>query len=113
MRLRHLYLALCALGGILPYSQFLPWLNAHGLDLSLFVSELFSTRIGAFFGIDVLVSAVTLFLFMAVEGRRLGMRRLWVPAVATIAIGVSLGFPLFLYMRQVVLERNRSVPGSA
>ena len=113
MGLRHHYLALCALGGILPYSQFLPWLDAHGLDLPLFVSELFSTRIGAFFGMDVLVSAVTLFLFMAVEGRRLGMRRLWLPALATIAVGVSLGLPLFLYMRQVVLERSRSGPGPA
>jgi hypothetical protein len=104
MRLRHVYLGLCLLGAILPFSQFLPWLAAHGLDVSLFFSELFSTRIGAFFGMDVLVSALVLFTFIAVEGRRLAMRRLWLPVLATIAVGVSLGLPLFLYMRANALD---------
>ena len=104
MSLRHVYIGLCLLGAILPYSQFVPWLDAHGLDLSLFFSELFSTRIGAFFGLDVLVSALVLFVFMTVEGRRLGMTKLWLPAMATIAVGVSLGLPLFLYMRQSTLD---------
>jgi hypothetical protein len=102
--LRHVYLGLCLLGAVLPYSQFVPWLDAHGLDLSLFFSELFSTRIGAFFGLDVLVSALVLFVFMTAEGRRLGMKKLWLPAIATIAVGVSLGLPLFLYMRQSTLD---------
>jgi hypothetical protein len=102
--LRHVYIGLCLLGAVLPYSQFVPWLDAHGLDLSLFFSELFSTRIGAFFGLDVLVSALVLFVFMTAEGRRLGMKKLWLPAIATIAVGVSLGLPLFLYMRQSTLD---------
>jgi hypothetical protein len=76
----------------------------HGLNLRLFFSELFSTQVGAFFGMDVMVSALVLFVFMGVEGRRLAIRNLWVPVVATCAIGVSLGFPLFLYMRQLKLE---------
>jgi hypothetical protein len=94
------------LGALLPYSQFLPWLDVHGPDPSLFFSELFSTRVGAFFGMDVIVSALVLFVFISVEGRRLAMRNLWLPAVATIVVGVSLGLPLFLYMRQVRLERE-------
>jgi hypothetical protein len=102
--LRHVYIGLCLLGAVLPYSQFVPWLDAHGLDLSLFFSELFSTRIGAFFGLDVLVSALVLFVFMTAEGRRLGLKKLWLPAIATIAVGVSLGLPLFLYMRQSTLD---------
>jgi hypothetical protein len=77
---------------------------AHGLKLQLLVSELFSTRIGAFFGLDVIVSAMVLFLFIGVEGRRMSIKNRWVPIIATIAVGVSLGFPLFLYMRQLKLE---------
>jgi hypothetical protein len=76
----------------------------HGLDLRLFFSELFSTRIGGFFGMDVIVSAAVLFLFIGVEGRRLGVQHLWLPVVATCGVGVSLGFPLFLYMRQSKLD---------
>lgn len=106
MKLRYIYLCLCLLGAALPLSQLVPWLATHGLNVPLLVSELFSTRIGAFFGMDVIVSALVLFLFIGIEGRRLRMRHLWLPSVATIAFGVSLGFPLFLYLRQLKLEND-------
>ena len=104
MKLRHVYLGLCVLGVVLPYWQFVPWLTTNGLNLSLFISELFSTRIGAFFGLDVVVSALVLFVFVATEGRRLGLWAMLLPVLATLAVGVSLGFPLFLYLRQLKLE---------
>src|SRR4029453_2370294 len=56
------YLLLCVAGVLLPYSQFLPFLREHGLDMKLFVEQLFSTRIGAFFGMDIVVSALVLWL---------------------------------------------------
>jgi hypothetical protein len=77
---------------------------AHGLNVPLLFSELFSTRIGAFFGLDVIVSALVLFLFIVVESRRLDIRNSWLPVLATLAVGVSLGFPLFLYQRELKLE---------
>jgi len=98
--MRWLYLSLAILGALLPYSQFVPWVAAHGLDLPLMIRELFSTRIGAFFGIDVLVSAVVLLAFIGREGATRKMRRLWLPIGATCLIGVSCGLPLFLYMRE-------------
>ena len=104
MKLRHVYLCLCFFGAALPCWKLLPWLMTHGLNLRLFFSELFSTQVGGFFGMDVIVSALVLFVFIGVEGRRLAIQNLWVPVVATCAIGVSLGFPLFLYMRQLKLE---------
>jgi hypothetical protein len=53
----------------------------------------------------VILSALTLSAFVLIEGRRLGLHRRWVPIVATCLVGVSLGLPLFLYQRQVHLER--------
>jgi hypothetical protein len=106
MRLRHIYLCLCLLGAALPCTQLAPWLATNSLNIPLLVSELFSTRIGAFFGLDVVVSALVLFVFIGVEERRLGVRRLWLPVVATLAVGVSLGFPLFLYLRQLKLDAH-------
>jgi hypothetical protein len=100
MRLRHLDLALCVAGAALPYWKLAPWIVEHGLNLELLCRELFSTRIGAFFGLDVIVSAIALFVFIATEGRRLAMRMLWLPIVATLLVGVSLGLPLFLYLRE-------------
>ena len=102
---RYLYLGFCILGVVLPYAQFVPWLAAHGPNVSLLISELFSTRIGAFFGIDVVVSALVLFVFIALEDRRHKMPNLWLPVVGTLLVGVSLGLPLFLYLRQLQLEQ--------
>ena len=108
MRLRHLYLLLGILGLILPYWKLIPWVMEHGLSLSLLFQELFATRIGAFFGLDVVVSAIVLFVFIATEGRRLALSRLWLPIAATLLVGVSLGLPLFLYLRQRQLDAASS-----
>ena|SRR5215510_10896789 len=111
MRLRHLYLVLCVVGVVLPYAVFIPWLWQHGADLGTFIRELFATRVGAFFGLDVVVSAVALFVFVFAEGASIGLRYTWLPIVATLLVGVSLGLPLFLYLRQRQLDANTIPPG--
>lgn len=104
MKPKTLYLILCAAGTVLPYSQLVPFLAENGLDLRLFFEELFSTRIGAFFGWDVIVSSLVLWAFVWIDGRRAGVKKLWAPIAANLAVGVSLGLPLFLYMRERRLE---------
>lgn len=70
MRPKHLYLALALAGTVLPYSQFLPFLREHGLDLRLFLDQLFVNRISGFFAWDVIVSSLGLPLFLYMrEGR--------------------------------------------
>ena len=106
MKPKTAYLALCVAGTLIPYTQFLPFVWEHGLDLRLFAQQLFSTRIGAFFGLDVIVSSLVLWMFVLVDGRRDGVRHLWAPIAANLAVGVSLGLPLFLYLRESALERR-------
>jgi hypothetical protein len=98
--MRQLYLSLAVVGAVLPYSQFLPWLVDHGPNLHLLFTELFSTRMGAFFGFDVLVSAIVLLAFIRREGAKCHMHSLWLPIAATCLVGVSCGLPLFLYLRE-------------
>ena len=105
MKPKTIYLALCCFGAALPYWQLAPWVAAHGLDLRLMVEELFANRISACFGMDVLASAVVLMVFIGLESRRAEVGRRWLPVLATLAVGVSLGLPLFLYMRERKLER--------
>jgi hypothetical protein len=106
MKPKTTYLALCFLGAVLPYWKFLPWLAEHGLNPALFIQELFANRISAFFALDVIVSAVVLIRFIRVESFRLGIRRWWLPLLATLAVGVSLGLPMFLYLRERKLEAS-------
>ena len=106
MKARYVYLVCCVLGLILPYSQFLPWLLEHGLNITLFFRELFANRISTFFATDVIISAIVLILFIQSEGRRFGVRLLWLPTLGTLVVGVSFGFPLFLLLRQAMLDRT-------
>jgi hypothetical protein len=85
---KRLYLALCIAGTILPYWQFVPFLRDHGPDLRLFFQQLFANPVSGFFGMDVIVSSVVLWTLVFSEGRRLGMKNLWAPVAANLAVGV-------------------------
>ena len=106
MKSRHVYLIFSVLGFVIPYSQLVPWLLEHGLNVGLFFRELFANRVSAFFAMDVIVSAIVLIWFIQSEGKRLRMRLLWLPIIGTLIVGVSFGFPLFLFLRQVALDRT-------
>jgi len=106
MKPKHLYLILCILGIAIPFTAFAPFVHLHGVNVRLIYDQLIATPISSFFGLDVIVSTVVLWLLVAIEGRRLGMRRLWAPVLASLTVGVSLGLPLFLYMRERHLERG-------
>lgn len=107
MKLQTIFWLLCIPGTLLPLSAFLPWFMEHGLDVPLFIAELFSTRIGAFFGWDVIVSAVVLAVFAFVEGKQVRIKLWWLAIVATIGVGVSLGLPLFLALRERALNARQ------
>ena len=96
---------LCVIGTVLPLSSFLPWFGEHGPDLPLLGAELFANPISSFAAWDLIVSGLVLFVFVAIEGGRLKVRPLWAPIVATLAVGVSLGLPLFLLLREVRLRQ--------
>ena len=105
MKPRHFYLILCLVGLFVPNSLFFPWLLEHGLDPMRFVQDMFANGVSAFFGMDVVLSAIALGAFVIVESSRIRLNRSWLPIVATFLVGVSLGLPLFLYRRQLHLDR--------
>jgi hypothetical protein len=102
------YLLLCIVGFAAPYAAFLPWLAEHGPNGRLFLQHLFANRISAFFALDVIVSAVVLLRFSTLESRRLRLHSRWIVLASTLLVGVSLGLPLFLYLRERQLEQNPS-----
>ncbi|MEK6320410.1 MAG: DUF2834 domain-containing protein [Acidobacteriota bacterium] len=101
-----LYLILCFAGTILPCSQLIPFFREHGLDMPLFFQQLFANKVSAFFGLDVIVSSLVLWVFVYSEGARLKMRRLWIYIACNLLVGVSLGLPLFLLMRESKLDQS-------
>ena len=106
MTMRRIYLLLCVAGTILPYWQFAPWLAAHGPNLPLLLRELFANRVSGFFALDVVASALVVFVFAYSERRTL--RFWWLPILALLCIGVSLGLSLLLYLRETDANRTMS-----
>ncbi len=66
---------------------------------------MFQNNVSAFFGVDVIVSSLALWLFVFSEGRRQRkMGKLWVYVICNLLVGVSLAFPLFLFFRERKLQ---------
>lgn len=107
MKPKHLYAALAVAGAVIPCAEFVPWLAAHGLDLRLLIQDVVANQISIFFGLDVIVSAMVVFAFIAIERRRVTLALWWVPMLAVLCVGVSLGLPLVLYLREVAVEKQR------
>lgn len=106
MQKKTVYLALCVIGVLLPYWFLTQFMIEKGPDMVLMFGLLFADNATAFFGMDLMVTAFTAIAFITFEGKRIGMKRWWLPIVAIFAVGVSLGFPLFLYLREVHMEKN-------
>jgi hypothetical protein len=94
------FLIIAILGTLVPLAYVGPFLITNGPDIPLLVRQLFVNNISATFGIDVMISALALFVFVFLEGRRRGMKHLWAYLVCTLLFGVSSGFPLFLFFRE-------------
>lgn len=104
--MRALYLLFAVVGTAVPYASFLAFLREHGADAEAFLAQLFATDVSAFFGWDVLLSSLAVIAFVLAEGRRLGMRSLWIYVACNLLVGVSLALPLFLYAREGALARR-------
>lgn len=98
MTIRRLFLGIFVLGVVIPYAAFVPWLFHNGVAPTLFVAQMFQTRIAAFFSLDVLISALVLFI-AAFHAHRQGQKGLLPVLAATCLVGVSAGLPLYLYFR--------------
>jgi hypothetical protein len=98
--IKRLYLALAVVGFVLPYYFFVSFLLVHGLDVGLLAEQLFANNISSFFAVDLIISAVVFLVFLVQESRRLGIVNWWIFVVATLAIGPSFSWPLFLYLRE-------------
>jgi len=95
----YFYLGLAFVGAVVPCSFMGQFLLSHGLDLPEFKAQMWAGPISSFTGAAfVIVSLVNLF-FVWGEGRKMKMKGLWLPLLATLLLGASCGLPLFLYLR--------------
>jgi Terpene cyclase DEP1 len=101
-----LYSAACVLGAGVPLFFLGSFLVEEGVDPRAFVDHVTATDLSLMAWADVVVAGlVVIALALAERGRRLD--RWWLPVVATVAVGPSLGLPLLLLLREQSGRKGR------
>ncbi len=104
MSRKNLYLVLSLMGLFLPYWFFFNFLNSNGLNVALLIQQLFANNISTFFAVDLIISIIVFWIYMAGEATRLQMKNGWLYILASLTVGLSFALPLFLYFREKKLE---------
>lgn len=85
--------------------EFIPWIAENNFNLMILLNEAGQNRISSFAWLDVIISAVVLIGFIIHEGKRKGIRHKWLPIIGTLTVGVSFGLPVFLFLREIQIEK--------
>ena len=101
-----LYLVIAIVGSIAPWY----WLlqdPAVLLSPMLFLERSFANNVATTWATDVIISAIALWCFVAIELKRLGAskRWLWLYVGLTFGVGVSCALPAFFYHRERLLAK--------
>ena len=97
--IRIAYLALAVLGAALPMFYFISWFEQHGYDLGAMVEAWNVNDAATGLVWDLTVSYAALVVWVLYETLR---NRRWLNLIAIpagICVGVSFGFPLYLFLR--------------
>ena len=108
IKIKYVYLFLCIIGFILPYTQIIPLVLEGNFSIQVIINQLFINRVSTLFALDLFVTATVFIVFALYEGFKLKIKHLWITFIATVLVGASLGFPLFLYLREINLEKNNN-----
>ena len=93
------YLALAVWGVIHPMSYFVPWFIENGVSITRLVDAWHVNLATSGLVWDLTVAAVTLTVWILAE---VWVRKNWLALIAipaTFCIGISCGFPLYLFLR--------------
>lgn len=100
------YLALTVLGFVVPYYHFADFVAVHGLDPVELGRQWTATSGTLMLSWDLTVAGVALLVWIVHQRARVGLW--WLAALGTF-LGVSVGLPLWLYLR----ERGRAATRAA
>ena len=98
--MKYLYLGLSIVGTIVPFAIFIPWLQIHGLNIELFISEWFANSIAQFFAADFLISWLAWLIFILYDRKKNDVAYWWIPFIGNFCIGLSFSLPFYLYLRE-------------
>ena len=96
---KHFYLVMMVIGTILPWYFFTGYISAQGMDLTGFLAAMYENGAAAGAVTDLFISAAVFWVWSFSDAKRQGVRNWWLVVPATLAVGLSLALPMYLYMR--------------
>lgn len=103
--MKYIYLILAILGTVVPLTEFISFINEHGLNFSILLKQAFDNHISAFAWLDVIITVIVIIVMTVDFGKKAEVKYLWIPIVASCTVGASLGLPLLMFMRE--LQRRK------
>jgi Terpene cyclase DEP1 len=76
-----------------------------------FFRAAYANAAGASLSNDLFLLAFAACVFMAIEGRRVGIRYTWLYISLSALVAISVTFPLFLLVRQIKISNQQSSQG--
>ena len=101
MNRKTIYLGLSILGAVVPYAVLIPWILENGPDVRLLFQEITATRMALYGWLDAVGGGVALIAWIVLEQPHRKVRLAWLPVLLTVAVAVSCGLPLYLYLREI------------
>ena len=108
-RVESLLLALAVVGFVVPNAFVVAYVAEHGLDAGAYLAAWTATLPSTQLIVDLAIAAIAFFIWAALEGRRLPVRRWWVCIPASLLVGLCFGLPLFLWMRERALSQAAAI----
>ena len=109
MKLKHLYLFLSILGICYTWYYNIQYFNTvEDANLIDFFKDAQTNFAGKSFGADLTVVCFTFFAFLIPESLKLKIKYWWILIPLTFLIAIAFTFPLFLYLRELSLEKQKS-----
>lgn len=98
---KNLYLLLTIIGFFAPNYWIYQITREHsGFDISRFFREISLNPSSNLINTDLILVAITAFIFIMIEAKKHKIKYWWVSIIGTFLVGICFGFPLFLYMRE-------------
>lgn len=109
--MKKIYLVMAVVGFIIPTLLMIQESLATGnillyADLASTFQGMFANRISTIFSIDLLIAVFVFFFWSFQEARKLKVSNYWMIWIWTMLFGFASGLPLFLYLREVAVEKS-------